>query len=74
LGLRSMYFALAGMMEMFEYLHYGLAAVLIFIGAKMLVSQYYEMPTALALSVVAAILGASVVASVCHRRRQEHLG
>jgi tellurite resistance protein TerC len=71
LGLRSMYFALAGMMEMFEYLHYGLAAVLIFIGAKMLVSHYYEMPTILALTVVAGILGASVVASVSHRRRQE---
>jgi tellurite resistance protein TerC len=72
LGLRSMYFALAGMMEMFEYLHYGLAAVLIFIGAKMLVSHYYELPTLLALSVVAGILGASMVASVSHRRRQEH--
>jgi tellurite resistance protein TerC len=71
LGLRSMYFALAGMMEMFEYLHYGLAAVLIFIGAKMLVSHYYEMPTILALSVVAGILGASVAASVSRRRRQE---
>ena len=72
LGLRSMYFALAGMMEMFEYLHFGLAAVLIFIGAKMLVSQYYQPPTTLALGVVAGILGASVVASVVRRRRREH--
>jgi tellurite resistance protein TerC len=71
LGLRSMYFALAGMMEMFEYLHYGLAAVLIFMGAKMLASHYYEMPTVIALGVVAGILGVSVVASVAQRRKQE---
>ena len=37
-----MYFALAGMMEVFEYLHYGLAGVLIFIGTKMLIGHYYR--------------------------------
>ncbi len=42
LGLRSMYFALATMMDVFHYLHYGLSVVLIFIGAKMLISHYYE--------------------------------
>lgn len=71
LGLRSMYFALAGMMEMFEYLHYGLAAVLIFMGSKMLVSHYYEMPTAIALGVVAGILGVSVLASVAAHGKKE---
>jgi tellurite resistance protein TerC len=64
LGLRSMYFALAGMMEVFHYLHYGLSAVLIFIGAKMLVSHYYQIPTWIALIVVAITLGLSVLASV----------
>ena len=64
LGLRSMYFALAGMMEVFHYLHYGLSAVLIFIGAKMLVSHYYQIPTGIALIVVAITLGLSVLASV----------
>ena len=64
LGLRSMYFALAGMMEVFHYLHYGLSAVLIFIGAKMLVSHYYQVPTGIALIVVAITLGLSVLASV----------
>lgn len=64
LGLRSMYFALAGMMDRFHYLHYGLSLVLIFVGAKMLTSHYYEFPTAWALGVVAAILITSVVASV----------
>ena len=64
LGLRSMYFALAGMMEMFRYLHYGLSVVLIFVGTKMLISRYYEIPTELALGTVAAILLLSVAASL----------
>jgi len=63
LGLRSMYFALAGMMAMFEYLHYGLALVLIFVGAKMLLSRYYPIPTAWALATVAGILLLSIAAS-----------
>jgi len=64
LGLRSMYFALAGMMEMFRYLHYGLSVVLMFVGAKMMLSHYYEVPTVLALGAVAGILLLSVAASV----------
>ena len=70
LGLRSMYFALAGMMEMFHYLHYGLSLILIFVGTKMLVSHYYEIPTEIALSIVAGILLASVLASKVHPRKQ----
>jgi tellurite resistance protein TerC len=69
LGLRSMYFALAGMMEVFHYLHYGLSIVLIFVGAKMLVSHYYHMPTELALGVVAVVLLTSVLASVVHPKK-----
>jgi len=69
LGLRSMYFALAGMMELFHYLHYGLSLVLIFVGGKMLVSHYYQVPTELALGIVAGILIISVVASMLHPRR-----
>ena len=69
LGLRSMYFALAGMMEMFDYLHYGLSLVLVFVGAKMLVSHYYQIPTEVALGVVVAVLGVSVVASLLFPRK-----
>jgi len=69
LGLRSMYFALAGMMEVFEYLHYGLSAVLIFIGAKMLVSHYYQIPTGWALGVVAGVLLVSVLVSVVRPKK-----
>ena len=71
LGLRSMYFVLAGMMEKFEYLHYGLALVLVFIGGKMLAAHYYEMPTAMALGVVAAILVISVVGSAAFPRKKK---
>jgi tellurite resistance protein TerC len=71
LGLRSMYFALAGMMELFHYLHYGLSLVLIFVGAKMLVSHYYQIPTGVALGVVAAVLLISVLASVFHPRKEK---
>lgn len=66
LGLRAMYFALAGMLDRFRYLHYGLAMVLIFIGGKMLVAKYYEVPTVWALATVGAILATSMIASQFH--------
>jgi tellurite resistance protein TerC len=70
LGLRSMFFVLAGVMELFHYLHYGLAVVLIFIGAKMVASDHYQIPTSIALGVVAGVLFISVLASVLHPRRE----
>jgi tellurite resistance protein TerC len=69
LGLRSMYFALAGMMDYFEYLHYGLAVVLMSIGAKMLVSHYVEVPTVWALLFVLLVLASSMAASVFRPRK-----
>jgi tellurite resistance protein TerC len=69
LGLRSMYFAVAGMMDLFEYLHYGLSLVLVLIGAKMLASHYYTVPTAVALGTVAGVIAISVVASVVFPRK-----
>ncbi|MGH9549874.1 MAG: TerC family protein [Terriglobales bacterium] len=69
LGLRSMYFALSGMMEMFRYLHYGLSLVLVFVGAKMLLSYYFEIPTHLALVAVAGVLAISVIASLVNPRK-----
>jgi len=64
LGLRTMYFALAGMMDLFHYLHYGLSAVLILTGLKMLVSHYVNISTEWALAIVLVILGLSVLVSV----------
>jgi tellurite resistance protein TerC len=60
LGLRSLYFALAGMIEVFHLLHYGLSVILIFIGIKMLASYYVHIPIGVALGVVAGVLVISV--------------
>jgi len=71
LGLRSMYFVLAGMMQTFRYLHYGVAVILMFIGTKMLISHFYKIPTEVALGVVAALLAVSVCASLMHKEASE---
>jgi tellurite resistance protein TerC len=71
LGLRALYFALAGMLELFHYLHYGLAVILMFIGAKMLASHWYELPTSIALGVVAVVLALSVAASLIWKPQTE---
>jgi tellurite resistance protein TerC len=73
LGLRSLYFALAGMMEVFHYLHYGLSVILIFIGVKMLASEYLQIPIGMALSVVGGILVISVIASLAFPRKPDVL-
>jgi tellurite resistance protein TerC len=64
LGLRALYFALAGMMRLFQHLHYGLAAVLVFVGAKMLLASVWKIPIGIALGVIGGILLISVVASI----------
>ena len=64
LGLRSMYFALAGMLDVFHYLHYGLAVILMFVGAKMLGSGYVEISTLATLGFVGVVLAVSVGASL----------
>ena len=64
LGLRALYFALAGIMQMFHQLHYGLSAILVFVGIKMLLADIYKIPIGIALGVVAGILLVSVVASL----------
>jgi tellurite resistance protein TerC len=63
LGMMSLYFLLAGMADRFRYLHYGLAFVLVFIGAKMLLTDLWHVPTVLSLGVIVAALTASVLAS-----------
>jgi tellurite resistance protein TerC len=64
LGLRSIFFALAGLMKMFHFLSYGLSLILVFIGAKMLLASVWEIPTAWALAVVAVVLAISVALSL----------
>lgn len=67
LGLRALYFALAGLMELFRYLHYGLSAILVFVGVKMMAEGFdVHIPTVAALGVVAGLMTVSVAASLLH--------
>ncbi len=68
LGLRSLYFALAGIIHRFAYLRYGLSLVLVFIGTKMILIDVWKVPTALALGVTAGLIGGSVVLSLIKTR------
>ena len=70
LGLRALYFLLANVMDQFEYLKYGLAAVLTFVGIKMVIVDFYKISTGVSLGVVAAILIISVVASLWKARTE----
>jgi tellurite resistance protein TerC len=64
LGLRSLYFLLAGLLDRFVYLKVGLAALLTFAGVKILISDIYHMPIWLSLGIIVAILGTAIVASI----------
>ena len=64
LGLRAMYFMLADMADRFHLLNYGLAAVLCFIGSKMLIMDFYKIPIAISLGVVFVLVAGSMVASL----------
>src|SRR5919109_2032690 len=69
LGLRALYFALTGAIRRFHYLHYGLSAILVFVGVKMLLTDIYKFPVAMALGVVAGILLIALVASTVRALR-----
>jgi len=64
LGLRSMYFAVSGLMKVFRFLHYGLALVLILVGLKMITADYFLVPTLVTLGVVGGVLLLSIAASI----------
>jgi tellurite resistance protein TerC len=66
LGLRSMYFAISGLIKIFRFLHYGLALVLILVGLKMLAADYLRIPIIATLGTVAAVLMISIAASVVY--------
>ena len=71
LGLRSMYFFLANMLEKFDHLHYSLAAILSFVGIKMLGSGYFHFPEWVSLSVILVSLLAGIMASLLKTKNQE---
>ena len=70
LGLRSLYFLLAGVINKFHLLKLGIAAVLTFVGVKMLLSGYYEIPIHVSLLVIVAVLAVSVIASIAFPRKE----
>jgi tellurite resistance protein TerC len=71
LGLRSMYFALSGLMKAFRFLHTGLAVVLILVGLKMIAADRFPVSTAVTLGLVAGVLAVSAIASVMYPGREE---
>ena len=68
LGLRALYFALADILPRFRFLHQGLAAIVIFVGTKMIVSEHFPIPAVTSLVVIAVILGATIAASLLFPR------
>src|SRR6185295_1727692 len=71
LGLRSLYFVLAGAIQYFRYLKVGLAIVLVFIGVKMVLMKQFPIPTPISLGVVVLIISASILASVINAQREK---
>lgn len=70
LGLRALYFVLAGLIGAFRHLHYGLAFVLVFVGIKMLISSYIKIPTLLSLGVVVAAIALSILPSLLSKKKE----
>ena len=69
LGLRALYFALAGIIRRFHYLKYGLSLTLVFVGAKMVLVDVWKVPTALALGITVLLIGGSILLSLLRPRR-----
>ena len=72
LGLRSLFFAISGLMKVFRFLHAGLALILILMGLKMIAADYFKVPTLVMLGVVAGVLAGSIVASLLYPTRKEN--
>jgi tellurite resistance protein TerC len=70
MGLRALYFLLGGVMGLFRYLHYGLSAILVFIGVKMLLHDVFHIHPMASLLVIVALLGVSIAASLYAARRE----
>ncbi len=74
LGLRSLYFALAALLDRFRYLHYGLGALLGFVGLKMLAARWIDVPITLSLAVMGAMLGLCAILSWMAKDRDQGSG
>ena len=71
LGLMSLYFLLAGLIQRFSYLNYGLAAILVWVGVKMLITDVWHVPTVLSLAVIAICLTVAITLSWRREQRDE---
>ena len=71
LGLRALYFAVSGIMRLFHYLHYGLSLILVFVGVKMLLSDFYHIPTPYALAFIGGALALSIIASILYPKEED---
>ncbi len=71
LGLRAMYFLLAGVIDKFHFLKYGLAIVLLFVGVKMIIAEWYKVPIGWSLGIIAVVLTGSIVLSILKPRHVE---
>ncbi|MCK7517349.1 MAG: TerC/Alx family metal homeostasis membrane protein [Ignavibacteriales bacterium] len=69
LGLRALYFALAGLVDLFIYLKFGVAIILFYVGIKMLISEFYKIPTEVSLLIILVFLGGSILLSLYKRNR-----
>jgi tellurite resistance protein TerC len=72
LGLRSLYFAISGIEKYFHYLKYGLAAILVFVGTKMCLSDYYKIPIEVSLTVIVSVLAIAILASVIFPEKRDY--
>ena len=70
LGLRALYFALAGVVDIFVYLKYGVAIILFYVGIKMMISEWYHIPTEISLAVILVVLISSVVLSLFFKKKK----
>ena len=68
LGLRALYFALSGLVDLFHYLKYGVGLILFFVGIKMLISEIYIIPTTISMGVIIFLLAASVILSLISKK------
>ncbi len=73
LGLRALYFALAGITKYFYYLKYGLSAILVFVGVKMTIVDWYKLPVVYSLLIITGILGISVLFSIAFPKNKRKI-
>lgn len=71
LGLRALYFSLAGIVDLFVFLKYGVAIILFYVGIKMMISDIYHIPTAVSLGVIITLLAGSVILSLVYKKEKK---